>query len=204
MYGDTSGDDCASTHANNNKSTILTSLETWYKKNLEGYEDMLADVIWCNDKDPYSLGAIAYGKQNCDYGAFYRINQNKKPSLKCSNDQNGGKLSKFTVDDTTNGNGALTYKIGLLTADEIVFAGYASGTNNTNTYLYENAIGTSWFSMSPYNYDSGANVYDAFNGSLGFASTVASWGFRHSIAISTSTEATGRGTADDPYVVIIK
>ena len=55
-----------------------------------------------------------------------------EPSLICPNDNNGGKLSKFTVSDTTNGNGNLTYKIGLLTADEVEFVG---GMFNSYNYL---------------------------------------------------------------------
>ena len=53
---------------------------------------------------------------------FYR---GTGPSLICPNDNNRGKLSKFTVSDTTYGNGALKNyaKIGLLTDDEIAFAG---------------------------------------------------------------------------------
>ena len=45
------------------------------------------------------------------------------PTFICPDDNNGGKLSKFTVKDTNNGNGNLNYKIGLLTVDEILFAG---------------------------------------------------------------------------------
>ena len=66
-----------------------------------------------------------YGTYNRIYGGNAELYAS--PSLICPNDNNGGKLSKFTVDDTTNGNGNLTYKIGLLTADEIAFAGSIYG-----------------------------------------------------------------------------
>ena len=56
------------------------------------------------------------------------------PSLICPNDNNGGKLSKFTVNDTIKGNGALKNytKIGLLTADEIAEEAefFSFGTND--------------------------------------------------------------------------
>ena len=48
MYGTISATNYASAHANINKSTILTNLETWYKNNLASYESKLADTIWCN------------------------------------------------------------------------------------------------------------------------------------------------------------
>lgn len=68
------------------------------------------------------------------------------------NDKDDGNSSKFTVKDTDNGNGDLDYKIGLLTIDEIVYAGLKWQTNNTNgNYLLENAISTptGWFTLSP-------------------------------------------------------
>jgi hypothetical protein len=37
-------------HANTNKSTILTNLETWYTSKMTAYTNKLADTIWCNDK----------------------------------------------------------------------------------------------------------------------------------------------------------
>ena len=37
-------------HANTNKSTILTNLETWYNNNLKAYESVIDDNVWCNDK----------------------------------------------------------------------------------------------------------------------------------------------------------
>ena len=137
MYGQVGASDYASAHANTNKSTILTNLETWYNNNLESYESKLADTIWCNDKSTVS-GGPGYGTNSTNYAASNRLTSTKQPTLICPNDNNGGKLSKFTVKDTTNGNGNLTYKIGLLTADEIAFAGSIAGTSNHSTYLQEN------------------------------------------------------------------
>ena len=134
MYGATGASDYASAHANTNKSTILNNLESWYKNNLESYENKLADTIWCNDKSTLN-GEFGYGKNETDYAAYNRIYYTGQPTLKCPNDNNGGKLSKYTVDDTKNGNGNLTYKIGLLTANEIVFAGFIDDSDNRSTYL---------------------------------------------------------------------
>ena len=50
MYGTPNAASYAEEHANINKSTILTNLETWYLNNLADYEEQLADTIWCNDK----------------------------------------------------------------------------------------------------------------------------------------------------------
>ena len=201
MYGATGASDYASTHANTNKSDILKNLETWYTNNLTSYESKLADTIWCNDKSTVS-GGLGYGTNATDYGAYNRLASTKQPTLKCPNDNNGGKLSKFTVDDTINGNGDLTYKIGLLTADEIAFAGSIAYTYNRSTYLQENTGTTWWWSLSPYIfYGSGAYVWGVGSGSLNSNYVRDYNGLRPVISLISSTNVTGDGTSENPYVV---
>ena len=201
MYGATGASDYASTHANTNKSDILKNLETWYTNNLTSYESKLADTIWCNDKSTVS-GGLGYGTNGTSYGAYNRLASTKQPTLKCPNDNNGGKLSKFTVDDTTNGNGNLTYKIGLLTADEIAFAGSIAYTYNRSTYLQENTGTTWWWSLSPGYFDgSYAFVRTVVSGALDYSNVDYSCGLRPVISLISSTNVTGDGTSENPYVV---
>ena len=193
----------AEAHANIHKSTILTNLETWYTNNLASYADKLADTIWCNDKSTVS-GGLGYGTNNTIYATYNRIYSTKQPSLICPNDNNGGKLSKFTVSDTINGNGDLTYKIGLLTADEIAFAGFINGKRNCSTYLQENT-GKTWgyWSLSPYNIYSG--IVSVWNGSEYLDGSNVNndfIGVRPAISlVSDITISGGTGTSEDPYVV---
>ena len=200
MYGTAGASDYASAHANTNKSTILNNLESWYKNNLESYESKLADTIWCNDKSTVS-GGPGYGTNSTDYAAYNRLRFTKQPTLICPNDNKGGKLSKFTVKDTTNGNGNLTYKIGLLTADEIAFAGSIAYTYNRSTYLQENTGTNWWWSLSPFAFDgSSANVW--FVGSGGLLDYVSGLScLRPVISLISSTNVTGDGTSENPYVV---
>ena len=201
MYGATGASDYASTHANTNKSDILKNLETWYTNNLTSYESKLADTIWCNDKSTVS-GGLGYGTNGTSYGAYNRLASTKQPTLKCPNDNNGGKLSKFTVDDTTNGNGNLTYKIGLLTADEIAFAGSIAYTYNRSTYLQENTGTTWWWSLSPGGFDGrDACVWNVGSGGLGYNFVNDDYGLRPVISLISSTNVTGDGTSENPYVV---
>lgn len=173
MYGTPGSSTYAETHKNSNKSTILQNLEKWYNTYISAYESKLADTIWCNDKcvyestsyNPWSIGTrgTKYGiGQNVNYyNSVQRLVTNSNttggtgPILTCPNDNLGGKLSKFTVNDTVNGNGALDKKIGLLTVDEIVFAGAVYKTANTTYYLYENASGSQWWSLTPSHYGTG-------------------------------------------------
>ena len=202
MYGATGASDYASTHANTNKSTILTNLETWYTNNLASYESKLADTIWCNDKSTVS-GGLGYETNATYYAAYNRLASTKQPTLKCPNDNNGGKLSKFTVDDITNGNGNLSYKIGLLTADEIAFSGSIAYTYNHSTYLQENATGDWWWSLSPYCFsDVKAGVWIVASGDLGYSYVNRGFGLRPAISlVSSITISGGTGTSEDPYVV---
>ena len=224
MYGTAGTSDYASTHANINKSTILTNLEIWYKNNLVSYESMLSDTIWCNDKsvitdtsfNPWEFlepsSNSGYGKYDTYYNTTKRlVDSNNKaggtgPSLKCPNDNNGGKLSKFTVDDTTNGNGNLTYKIGLLTADEIAFAGSIHNTHNLSTYLQENTGTNFWWSLSPGSAGGGqVGIWVVGVGSMvdSYAATAYNENYlRPAISlVSDITISRGTGTSKDPYVV---
>ena len=197
MYGTASSSDYASTHANLNKSEMLKNLETWYMNNLTPYEDKIADVIWCNDKSTTGTGT-GYGEDNTHYRAFNRIAQNYLPTLICPKDNNNGKLSKFTVRDTINGNGNLTYKIGLLTADEVVFAGYAHIYQNDAVYLLENTGNEAWWTMSPFQNNM---VFCVSYGNVTFNDFYSSAGVRPSIALNSDVTVTGSGISEDPYIV---
>ena len=192
------------THANTNNSTILTNLETWYTNNLKTYESVIDDTIWCNDKtatdksyNPWgysNVTGLGYGTNVTYYGATQRLVGTSGsaggtgPSLKCN-----GELSKINS------------KVGLITADELAYAGYAYAKNNTTTYLQENATDTYWWSLSP-SYFSGdyAIVWRVFGsyGSFGYSSVNRTNGVRPSISLKSTTNATGNGTSDKPYKVI--
>ena len=200
MYGTPNSNTYAQTHANINKSTILKNLETWYKSKLTTYTDKLADTIWCNDKSTADLG---YQKNKSFYGSYKR-SVAKKPSLICPNDNDGGKLSKFTVDDTKNGNGKLDYKIGLLTVDEIVLASISNDDNaSVTSYLNSNANDDYW-TLSPISFNRFyAYVWlTADVGDLGDADVDNSLALRPVVSLKSATTISGgNGTASSPFVV---
>ena len=203
-YGTVGASDYAATHANTNKSTILTKLETWYTNNLAAYESVIDDNVWCIDKtnvtdtsyNPWNcsnVNGLGYAKNATYYGASQRlvstINRagGTGPSLKCN-----GELSKITS------------KIGLITADELAFAGYAFKTGNPTIYLQENATDTWWWSLSPGGFNgSNASVKYVDGSSGGFGGFNVSWtgGVRPSISLKSTTNATGNGTSDSPFII---
>ena len=203
-YGTANASTYADTHANTNNSTILTNLETWYTNNLKTYADKIADTVWCNDKtnvtdttyDPWSQtpNGLGYAKNVTYYGATQRLLSKSSsaggtgPSLKC----NSG-LSKINS------------KVGLITADELAYAGYAAALKNTTTYLQENATDTDWLSLSPSVFFSVyAFVWSVNGGSGDFGnySVNGDGGVRPAISLIISTTISGgTGTSEDPYVV---
>ena len=204
-YGTPGSGTYQATHANTNNSTILTNLETWYTNNLKTYESVIDDTVWCNDKtnvtdtsyNPSSYGGnatgLGYGTNVTYYGATQRLVGTSGsaggtgPSLKCN-----GELSKINS------------KVGLITADELAYAGYVYKQNNTTTYLQENATDTYWWSLSPYSFDGGdARVWRVRGGNGDFGNYYVSGaiGVRPSISLKSTTNVTGEGTSSSPFII---
>ena len=229
MYGTAGASSYAAAHANTNPSIILTNLNKWYtnvlSKQANFSDNQLTDTIWCNDKSvvtdttfnpgSWPLGKnYGYGSNINYYSATKRLVQASSwskggtgPSLICPNDNNGGKLSKFTVSDTTNGNGALSgyAKVGLLTADEIAFAGGAYGTSNSTYYIKGNTNSSYWWALSPFDFSGYAQVWFVIgvDGDLDFGNVNYYRGVRPSLALVASTKIiSGSGTASNPYKIV--
>lgn len=210
MYGSVaSGATYAQTHENINPSNILTSLQTWYDSKFlnQTYESKLADVIWCNDKS-ISTASTQDGSNTSYktyYGTYQRI-EGKSPSMVCPTTDPAG-LSAFTVSDTTYGNGKLSRKIGLLTMDELSFGGIYTTIflGNTSVYLNANATAGSWWTLSPYDYESGGGKMYIIKNNTGQSSSsvkTTSVYIRPSIALKYDTVvSSGSGTSTSPYVI---
>ncbi len=202
-YGTPGSNKYETTHANTNNSTILTNLEAWYTNNLKTYESVIDNSVWCNDKtnvtdtsyDPWNItpNGLGYAKNVTYYGAAQRLVSKSNstggtgPSLKCN-----GELSKINS------------KVGLITADELAFAGYAYAKNNTTTYLQENATDTYWWSLSPRDFNGGgACVWyvSGSNGYFGDGSVDSTSGVRPLISLKSTTNVTGEGTSSTPYII---
>ena len=230
MYGNLDSNDFATAnetgvHDNVNDSSILKSLKTWYKIAFEvsnesptsSYTNLLADVIWCNDKK--LVIGTGLGKYPSTYGFYGR---KTTPSLVCQdaieNDVNN--ISRFTAQNGTDsnnqkGNGKLKdlisgedylyYKIGLVTADEVTFAGGKYETNNTRYYMY---TGGSYWTLSPAEF-TGSNNHPfkvLHNGALNNGE--AAWDalyFHPSVSLIPSAQiSNGIGTSTDPYIINVE
>ena len=186
---------------NTNSSTTKTAIDTWYNTNLSSYTSYIEDTVYCNDRSISELNG--WNPEGGDttkllyFSPKTRVWTNYSPSLTCSR-----ALDKFTV-SSSKGNGKLTYPVGLITADEVMYAGGGGSTSNSTYYLYTNQA---YWALSPnlfYNVASGLNV-----NSIGYFSNNVvgnSLGVRPVVSLDASNSSTavasGDGTSTNPYVI---
>ena len=224
LYG-TSGS-YSSAHKPLYTNIILTNLNRWYTHVLskqDNFDDTkLADTIWCNDKSV--ITDTTYNPWNYNIGTNFGFNANLNyysatnrivssdntaggtgPSLICPNDNLDGKFSKFTVSETEYGNGYLTgyNKIGLLTTDEIVFAGGSYNTANSTYYLNQNATSNFWWTPSPASFGGVAFTwYVGTKGEMYYYAVTYKGGIRPVISLVSDIKITsGDGTVTNPYKI---
>ena len=194
----------------NTNSTIKTTLDNWYVSNLNSYSGYISKTaIYCNDRTLASGYTWINNGSLFEYATYERLVTYKTPTFACSNVND-----RFTA-STTTGNGKLTYPIGLITADEVVYAGARYAVNNADYYIAQNAsTGASyWWTMSPM-YWNGSDAYQFFVGGapsesglssighLGYGAVSYSIGARPVISLKSCVLASGgSGTASDPYIV---
>ena len=190
---------------NENSSTIKTEIDDWYANYMVDYASYLEDTVFCNDRsyDEY-LSSSGWNKDHSnDYnfegmppwlvfngGNRLFMTETINPTLVCKN-----KNDKFTV-STGIGNGDLTYPVGLITVDEMVYAGASRGSNDT-FYLSDES---NYWSLSP-SYFTDGSAFEFFIGSGGTLSGNAVGG-RPVVSLKPGIPISGGdGTADSPYVI---
>ncbi len=191
-------------HGLTSSSTIKGVLDTWYTNNLEDYADDLdGNAGFCGDREPStssssSNGSGGTGTTTTYYGAYIRLYTNKAPTFECENDSD-----LYTTSGSSDGNKALQYPIGLISADEVAYAGGVWATHNTSYYLY---TGQNYWTMSPsyfYSSNSRASVFRVNSGGNLDAPYVDNAnGVRPVINLKASVQITGgSGTSSNPYVI---
>ena len=133
-----------------------------------------------------------------NYGPYERLNSSGSkygnPTLKCPEPKDANGIMR------TYG-GIYKLKIGLLSADEMNYAGLPfSGSASSNNYLYKNYY---WWGLSPYSFhDSNAFVFGGYSGYLYSNIVDITIGVRPVINLTTDTLTTsGDGSANTPYEV---
>ena len=208
MYG-TSGSQ-VNNRTNTHNSTIKTYIDNWYKNNLSSYSKYIStEAVYCNDRElaPGSTYSTSTSS-SFNYAPTERLYTNKTPTYNCTN-----------IKDAFSGSNAeakLTYPIGLMTADEVSFAG---GVYNTKaeTWYYKNSAGESitgstwWWLLSPDGWTGSASLVWYVHGSwqswtpgllIGNIVDRDSAGARPAISLKTCTLWTsGNGAPETPYEI---
>ena len=189
-----------SAQTNKTDSPIKTKLDNWYKTNMTSYNDKLADETFCSDRSITS-GSGYLTTPTTLYGVYNRLYDSKKPSLKCSQNNDKFKMS--------NESAKLDYPVALITADEVALAGgrgyYNGGESpNSNYYLYN---GKYFWTLSPSRFASNYSLADVWlvmpSGSLYPWRYVAhSFGVRPVINLRADVQITkGDGSSLNPFVI---
>ena len=186
-------------------SAIKQAIDKWYAgTTLKDNALISQDQIFCNDRS----ASTSYSNTNYTtltswnstgtqyyYGAYGRLKVNKMPILTCPTASD-----KFTV-NTSNGNGALTYPVGLITADEVAMAGGVYETSNSSYYLYTNQF--HWLgSPNHFNRGGSPNVFSVYtSGDLSSRNVLTPNGARPVVSLSSKVKLSGSGTYNDVYTV---
>ena len=189
-------------HGNSTDSTIKTAIDNWYKTTTletdSAIKSLVADQIFCNDRSASSTQTAAWTSTGADYyyGAYGRLTQTTiSPILTCPTVSD-----KFTV-NASNGNGALTYPVGLITADEVAMAGGKFNSSNRSYYLHTNK---DYWLGSPCDFSSDGLAIEFAVGSSGFLagnSMDYAYGARPVVSLSSKAKLSGSGTYNGVYTV---
>lgn len=161
-------------------SLAKKTLDLWYNQTLLPYEGIIATENYCGEV--HALQEENYKVNNL--GVYFK---NYTPTFECR--------------DT---NYLYNLKIGLITYDELVFAGgYSNGNPNNNFYLHNH---THYWSMSPSGYislqSSPTSWAVSVTGYLGYGYHLGIHMLRPVINLKTNaTVSGGDGTISNPYVI---
>ena len=198
-------------HGTGTSSTIKTANDSFYTSKLASYASKLDTTVgFCGDRSNLNLQSGVGTGSVITYNKGYLRVEESTPTLTCENASD-----YYTVSSASSGNKALTYPIGLITADEMMLAGHAGGVFDgsynhmkTNSGSYLNT-GNIYWTMTP------AGGYIPFGGTGWYASVFAvnasgltddygvssAVGLRPVVNLKSDVTITGNGTKTDPYVV---
>lgn len=163
-------------------SSILTKLNSWIETNLSSYSKYLVNGDFCTDTS-FNLNVNGINYSN----TYERIFNDGAPDLYCS----GSVYSS---------------KVGLISVDEVVFAGAAGSKPNTSYYLYNKNIPGNYLTNSTYFINVANNVAMMnimSNGAVGDGILITNQSYiRPVINIGTNANVKGNGTLENPYMIV--
>ena len=201
MYGDINGKTFDEVHNNTNSSSIKITIESWYKTNIidKGYSVYVSDSNgFCGDRTLYKGDGVSLLSDSY-FGAYGRY-QNNNAQFICPNIER----DLYTTPDSAIGNKALTYPIGLITYDELVFAGMNKNHINKLSYIYSSGL---FWTMTPSIFDIANNMareWDADSSGYLHEWHFVSYNFNTRPVINLKSDVKisgGIGTVNEPYII---
>ncbi len=214
------------TKENQTESPTKVVLEDWFADNMVDYQYMLEDTPYCNDRTITNSGLHGWLEGSKVFSAPLHFATHERadqgtPSNACL------KRDSYTV-STETGNGLLDYPVGLMTTDEMMYAGGFYDQNsgkNHSWYVYVDASGGTFNqqSMSPGYYTGGRytdgtnghtffyKLYAGSNGEIaeyhinfnGWSAEGTGYSLRPVVSLKPGTMLLGgTGTTADPYVIV--
>ena len=201
MYGNPDGTTFDEVHTNTTSSTIKTTVDNWYKTNIvdKGYSSYVSNAVgFCGDRTLRSGDGISTSSYSY-FGAFKRY-ETKSPIFTCPEPSR----DLYTTADSSIGNKALTYPVGLITYDELVYAGMDNPHINKLAWVYSSQH---YWTMSPSRFGAAwGRAHEWIQLGAGYLGpwwdVTSSLGARPVINLKSDTLITsGIGTSSDPFVV---
>lgn len=164
---------------NYEETDVMEKLNSYYESSLKNNENYIANTKFCKE-----IGSTSSGN-NKTYNAYTRLVTNNISSFNCLGE---------------------TYRsrIGLITTDEVAFAGGNFKDDNKEFYLYNKEIEDIWWTSNlaktkdnnfyPFSITKDGKITDANSGTL-------YRNIRPVINIIKKTTVKGSGTLEDPYII---
>ena len=165
-------------------SEIKTAVENWYKTNItdKGFDGKVASGNYFCEQ-----AKVVYNTDFTAGSATVVTEDNYTPSFDCTTDGNG--------------KGVVSGKVGLITVDEVLFAGGVMASSS-NFYLKNGSI---YWMMSPAGFRTSNDVANAWyvddDGYTNGTSVDNILDVRPVLSLSADTLVSGSGTNSDPYIV---
>ena len=186
--------------SNEINSDIKTYNENWYTNtsNLSTLASMISsNAGYCNDRMTTQTKDGGIGSKETTYDSTYRVYILKQPSYKCTNESN----DLFTLSSNIYGNKKLSAPVGLITADELAYAGSLYYNYNFQVYTHS---GDTYWTLSPADFSGGLSYSSLLtnDGGFGFYGSNGHIGARSVVSLnSTALVSGGNGTLADPYII---
>ena len=170
------------TLVNYENASLKKNLEDWYTSNISEFGGKVQETKFCSDTN--------ISREETDlsyYSSYVRVNDNESPLFNCI-----GNL--------------YTANVGLLSVDEVIYAGAFKNLDNQSYYLYNADITSDWWIGSPYSLSGDHTVrmfnFVSSNGSISTGNSITTeLGIRPVISLRDTVTVSGTGTLQDPYIV---